>query len=151
MAATMFIHQAAGCNLWVGGREAAESLEFLEAQNIRFVVSMMGKHSSPAVTYPKEASDDFKTFKFPIGYEGQERTRSFEVCSPMVMVMVVVMLLVMVMVVVMAVLVVVLMVMLMLMLIVMLMLMLIPIERCTSFVLDPKVGEGENAVPSLFR
>ena len=117
MAATMFVHQAAGCNLWVGGREAAESLEFLEAQNIRFVVSMMGKDAR-TVTYPKEASDDFKTFKFPIGYEGQERTRSFEVCSPMVMVMVVVMLLVMVMVVVMAVMVVVSMVMLMLMLIV---------------------------------
>ena len=25
----------------------------------------------------------------------------------------------------------------------------IPIERCTAFVLDPKVGEGENAVAAL--
>ena len=42
-------------------------------------------------------------------------------------------------------------VMVMVMVVIMLMvtLMAVPIERCTAFVLDPKVGEWENAVASL--
>ena len=41
------------------------------------------------------------------------------------------------------------MVMVLVMVVIILLLVLIPVERCTAFVLDPKVGERENAVASL--
>ena len=41
------------------------------------------------------------------------------------------------------------MVMVLVMVVIILLLVLIPVERCTAFVLDPKVSEWKNAVASL--
>ena len=75
--ATRFPHQAAGLDIWIGGRDAAESQAFIKANNIKFVISAVGVHT-PAFNYPVEAGDDFKTFNLPVGYEGEGRDQCSE-------------------------------------------------------------------------
>ena len=62
---------APGIQLYVGGREAAESEEWLLEHNIKFVIDCCGRNND--FEYPLAASDDFKTFKLSVGWpQGRE-------------------------------------------------------------------------------
>ena len=74
MAATLFPATVAGCNIWIGGRAAAESQRFLQQERIGFVVAAVGCHNRK-FKYPIAASDAFKVFYMPIGWEGDGRLR----------------------------------------------------------------------------
>ena len=65
--------------MWVGGRGAAESKQFMEDNDIKFVVTAVGKDNERFV-YPYEPGDDFKVFILPVGYQGDKRDRFDLLC-----------------------------------------------------------------------
>ena len=73
---TRFPQQAAGIDVFVGGRADAENAHFLKKADIRFVVCATGRHGE-AFRYPYPVDDDFKVFQLSVGFEGAQRGEYF--------------------------------------------------------------------------